>query len=195
MGNGIEKIIGERKLKDYIRKIKPKSVILFIIDAKKYHKIHPKLLKTIIREKSFAGIYITVNKPYEVLLRYLKENDIRTDGIFFIDAISKMVAEEIKMTEDCLFIPSPSQLTDLAIALSQALEGMKRKEKKFIFLDSVSTLLVYNPFEVVAKFVHFIISRLRLFGLVGLLISIEKQIDEKMINILIEMCDGVVEVK
>jgi archaellum biogenesis ATPase FlaH len=72
---------------------------------------------------------------------------------------------------------------------------MKNKENKFIFIDSLSTLLIYNSFDVVAKFVHFIVSRLRLFGLVGILISIEKQIDEKMTNILIEMCDEIVEVK
>lgn len=195
MGQSIETIKGEKNLKKFVKSLKPKSVVLFVIDAKKYHKIHPKLLKTVIEEKCFAGIYITINKPYTALVKYLEENKIKTDNIFFIDAISKTVGGEIKMTKDCLFIPSPSQLTDLAIALSQALESMEYKENKFIFLDSLSTLLLYNSFEVVAKFVHFVISRLRLFGLVGMIISIEKQIDERMLNILIEMCDKVVEVK
>lgn len=195
MGNSIETIRTDKKLKKFIKSLKPKTVVLFIIDAKKYHKIHPKVLRTIIEEKCFAGIYITINKPYNALIRYLKENKIDTKNIFFIDAISRVVGGSIRMTKDCLFIPSPSQLTDLAIALTQALESMKHKENKFIFLDSLSTLLIYNSFEVATKFVHFIITRLRVFGLVGLIISIEKQIDERMLNILIEMCDKVVEVK
>jgi hypothetical protein len=195
MDTSVKAIEDDETLRKFIRGLKSNSVVLFIIDAKKYHEIHPKLLHTIIEEKAFAGIYITVNKPYDVLVNYLKENGIKTDNIFFIDTISKAVSEDIRMTENCLFIPSPSRLTDLAIALSQALEGMEKKENKFIFIDSVSTLLIYNPFDVIAKFIHFIISRLRLFGLVGIMISIEKQIDEKMINILIEMCDDVVEVR
>ena len=195
MGNSVEIIRSDEKLKKFIKNLKPKTVVLFIIDAKKYHKIHPKVLKTIIEERCFAGIYITINKPYNTLVKYLKENDIDTKNIFFIDAISRVVGGTIKMTKDCLFIPSPTQLTDLAIAMTQAIESMKHKENKFIFLDSLSTLLIYNPFEVTAKFVHFIITRLRVFGLVGLIISIEKQIDERMLNILIEMCDKVVEVK
>jgi hypothetical protein len=195
MGNSVEIIRSDEKLKKFIKNLKPKTVVLFIIDAKKYHKIHPKVLKTIIEEKCFAGIYITINKPYNTLVKYLKENDIDTKNIFFIDAISRVVGGTIKMTKDCLFIPSPTQLTDLAIAMTQAIESMKHRENKFIFLDSLSTLLIYNSFEVTAKFVHFIITRLRVFGLVGLIISIEKQIDEKMLNILIEMCDKVVEVK
>lgn len=195
MGNPIEVIESDKKLKELIRSLKPKSVVLFVIDAKKYHKIHPKLLKIIIEEKCFAGIYITINKPYSTLLKYFKDNKINTENIFFIDAISKLAGGGIKMTKNCLFISSPTHLTDLGIALSQALEAMEKKENKFIFLDSLSTLLIYNPFDTAAKFVHFIITRLRVFGLVGLIISIEKQIDEKMLNILIEMCDKVVEVK
>ena len=195
MNNSVEIIKTDKRLKEFIKSLKPKTVVLFIIDAKKYQRIHPKVLKTIIEEKCFAGIYITINKPYNTLKQYLRENKINTKNIFFIDAISRVVGGTIRMTKDCLFIPSPTQLTDLGIALTQALESMKHKENKFIFLDSLSTLLIYNPFEVTAKFVHFIITRLRVFGLVGLIISIEKQIDEKMLNILIEMCDRVVEVK
>jgi hypothetical protein len=195
MGDSIETIKTDKRLKEFIKSLKPKSVVLFIIDAKKYHKVHPKVLRTIIEERCFAGIYITINKPYNTLIKYLKDNKINTKNIFFIDAISRVVGGGIRMTKDCLYIPSPTQLTDLAIAMTQALESMKHKENKFIFLDSLSTLLIYNPFEVTAKFVHFIITRLRVFGLVGLIISIEKQIDERMLNILIEMCDKVVEVK
>ena len=191
---GIVKV-SPKSLRSFIKNLKPKSVVLFIIDAEKYHEVHPLLLKIIIEEKCFAGIYITVNKPYKTLVNYLKENSIPTENIFFIDTISKFASEEVKITEDCLFIPSPSHLTDLGIALSQALEAMKHKKNKFIFLDSLSTLLIYNSFDVVAKFIHFIISRLRLLGLVGIILSIEKQIDRKMLNILIEMCDRVVEVR
>jgi hypothetical protein len=195
MDYSVETIKTDKKLRQFIKSLKPKTVVLFIIDAKKYHKIHPKVLKMIIEERCFAGIYITINKPYNTLIKYLKENKINTKNIFFIDAISRVVGGTIKMTKDCLYIPSPTQLTDLAIAMTQAIESMKHKENKFIFLDSLSTLLIYNSFEVTAKFVHFIVTRLRVFGLVGLIISIEKQIDERMLNILIEMCDKVVEVK
>lgn len=195
MKEGLKTLNGEKDLKNFIKHLKSRSVVLFIINAVRYHKIHPELLRAVIEEKKFAGIYITVNKPYGILVKYLKEKGINTENIFFIDAISKSVGEDMRLTEDCLFIPSPNRLTDLSIALSQALEGMKNKETKFIFIDSLSTLLLYNPFDVVTRFIHFIITRLRLFGLVGIMISIEKQVDERMINILIEMCDEIVEVR
>lgn len=195
MDEPIRAIKGENALRNFIRGLKPKSVVLFVINARKYHQLHPRLLRTVIEEKKFAGIYVTVNKPYEILVKNLKDNGINTENIFFIDAITKSVSEEIRISEDCLYIPSPSRLTDLSIALSQALGGMRRKESKFIFIDSLSTLLIYNSFDVISKFIHFLISRLRLFGLVGIIISIEKQVDERMLNLLTEMCDEIVEVR
>jgi len=190
----MRKKIRETQIDEILRKLKPNKVILFIIDPKKYHSIHLKILRGIIEVKKFSGIYITVNKPYDSLVKYLKENGISTENVFFIDAISKSVSQEIRLTENCLYIPSPSHLTDLGIALTQALENIERKEEKFLILDSISTLLIYNDFETVAKFVHFIVSRLRVFGLVGLIISVEKILDEKMINILMEICDEVIEI-
>jgi KaiC/GvpD/RAD55 family RecA-like ATPase len=186
--------IKETQINSFLKSLEPNKIVLFIVNPKKYHSVHAKILKGIIGIRKFSGIYITVNKPYDALVKYLKENKISLNNIFFIDAISKSVSEEIKLTENCLFIPSPSHLTDLGIALTQALEGMKERKNKFLILDSISTLLIYNDFDTVAKFVHFIVSRLRVFGLVGLIISVEKLLDEKMINILMEICDEVVEI-
>jgi len=187
--------ISEKDLTRVIKNLKPNRIVLFIIDAKKYHRLHAKILKILIEQRKFAGIYITVNKPYKSLIKYLEENKINTNNIFFIDAISKMVEDKMKLTEHCLFIPSPSHLTDLGITLTEAINVLKNKERKFVIIDSLSTLLVYNDLETVARFMHFIISKLRVFGLVGILISIEKQIDEKAVNLLIEMCDEIIEVK
>jgi len=190
----MRKKVKENQINNVLKSLGSNKVVLFIIDPKKYQSIHVKILKGIIKIKKFSGIYITVNKPYDALIEYLKKNKIPTENIFFIDAISKSVSQEIRLTENCLFIPSPSHLTDLGIALTQALESMKEKKSKFLILDSISTLLIYNDFETVAKFVHFIVSRLRIFELIGLIISVEKLLDERMINILMEMCDEVIEI-
>ncbi len=72
---------------------------------------------------------------------------------------------------------------------------MKKRENKFLFLDSLSTLLMYNKPEIVAQFAHFLVTRLRRVGLIGIIISIEKQIDEKLLYLLVEICDKIWEVE
>jgi hypothetical protein len=199
----VDRIKGLNSLRQYIKNLKGNKIILFLTPARKYAETNLNIIKMIINENKFSGIYITVNKPYNTLVKLLKDNGIDTDKIFFIDCISRTVSlpkglnmpeEKIKEADNCLYIASPSRLTELGIALSQALSAMKTYEDKFLFLDSLSTLLIYNELPTIARFVHFLATRLRLFGLVGIIMSMEKEIDEKLILTLIELCDNVVEV-
>jgi hypothetical protein len=64
--------ISEKDLTRVIKNLKPNRIVLFIIDAKKYHRLHAKILKILIEQRKFAGIYITVNKPYKSLIKYLE---------------------------------------------------------------------------------------------------------------------------
>ncbi len=188
------KIKTKASLEKEIDSIKPNSVVLFVVSGKNYHTINLEILRTTIQKKKFSGIYITVNRPFKSLKKYLEENKIDTERIFFIDMITKTAKEKMEITRNCLYIPSPTNLTDLGIAISEALSAMKDASKKFLFLDSLSTLLIYNSKEVVAKFVHYLVTKVKILGLIGLMISIEKQIDEKLMYLLLEMCDKAVEV-
>ncbi len=191
-------------LKTYIKSLEPYKIVLFLIDTQKYQMMNIEILRTVIKENKFSGIYITVNRPFNVLVRDLKKSGIDTDNIFFVDCISKMIPapkgislqgpETIEMTKECLFIPSPTRLTEIGIALSEALNTMKNYQNKFLFLDSISTLLIYNSEASVEKFVHFLVTRLRIFGLVGIILSLEKGTNRELIATLTELCDQVVEV-
>ncbi len=190
-----KKIKSKKELEAEIKSLKPRTVVLFISSGKSFHKTNMTILRSILKIKNYFGIYVSISKPYEILIEKLKKEKIDINRLFFIDAISKSVFDKIEVKENCIYIPSPQSLTDLAIVISRIVESMKRKENKFLFLDSLSTLLMYNKPEVVAQFVHFLVTRLRFFGLIGIIISIEKQIDEKLLYLLIEICDKVWEVE
>jgi len=192
----VERKISRRsELIKKIKELKPNTVVLFIVSGKKFHETNMTILKSLMQAKEYMGIYITISKPYEVLVRQLKKEKIDVSRLYFIDAISKSVYDKIETTENCIYIPSPQSLTDLAIVISRIVEMMKKRENKFLFLDSLSTLLMYNKPEIVAQFAHFLVTRLRRVGLIGIIISIEKQIDEKLLYLLVEICDKIWEVE
>ena len=165
---------------------------MFVVNAKKYTEVNIELLKILINESKMFGIYVTINKPYVSIKKILEKNNIDTERIFFIDCITKTSGGNPEITENCLYIASPKNLTELGVALSQAMSAMKSKENKFLFLDSLSTLLIYNTAGTVAQFSHFLATKLRLFGLKGIFISIEKEMDEKMLLTLMKFCDEVI---
>ena len=164
------------------------EVTLYLTSAEGYIKANVTILKKLVNEQKIPGIYITVNKPYLDLIHIFSKNDIKFDHIFIIDAITKATGSEPPDAKNCIFLDGPTNLTDLTIALRQAVDLMKDKNK-FIFFDALSTLLIYNPEKTVVKFAHFLTGRIREWDAQGILISIDKDMNETLKSQLIQFCD------
>lgn len=95
--------------------------------------------------KNIPGIYVSLNKTQKSTENILKKNKINTNKIFFIDCVTSE-----KTREDVLHI-APDQLDLLSSAINTFIKDIKGK--KFLILDALSTLLIYNDENNVAKFV------------------------------------------
>jgi len=169
------------------------NVVLILTSAEKYLENIVSALKTLINKKNHSCVYVTINKPYQVLLNVLKKNSINTEKIFFIDLISRMTRIEAAGAKDCLFITSPDSLTELSIAITESV-GNLRDKNKFIFLDSLSTMLIYNQTGTVTKFAHFLIGKMKTETVKMIIISLEKEMDPKLVSQISSFVDKVIKV-
>lgn len=167
-------------------------VILYLVSAEKYVQVNVALLKKLVHDEKMHGVYITINRPYQNLLEIFKKNGVPVDHIFFIDAITKMTGGKETDAPNCIFLDSPTNLTDITIAVKQAISLMG-DAKKFIFVDALSTLLIYNEGQTVIKFAHFLTGRMREWKTEGIIISIQKEMDERLTSQLIQFCDKKIE--
>ena len=97
------------------------------------------------------GIYVTVNKESSDLIEEMKELEIDTDNILFIDAVTEMVSEEVNTKKNVELVSSPNDLVELNVLIEQAIT---KKEGGFLIFDSLTTLEVYNDEKSVEKFAH-----------------------------------------
>lgn len=67
-----------KRLKDYL--------LLITLDAKSYQKTVIDLIKFLVNEQRIPGVYVTLNKPFEIMQRTLQSENICTRLIIFIDA-------------------------------------------------------------------------------------------------------------
>ncbi len=95
---------------------------------------------------SLPGIYISINKTQKSTEEQLHLNNIVTDRIFFIDCVTGE-----KTRDDVLHI-SPRELNLLSTAIKQFIHDIKGN--KFLIIDALSTLLIYNDDNKVARFVN-----------------------------------------
>ncbi len=170
---------GVKNLKDYI--------VLVTVNAADYQKSNLEILSLLVNEQKTPGVYVTLNKPFEIMQRLLKQNKIDSGLIIFIDGITNV--SESKKIKNCLFIGSPEKLSDISVAMDQAVKALPTKEK-FIFFDSINTLQVFNKPGTVSRFVYFLASKIREWKIKGIIISIKKGSDESLINELVQFCDS-----
>ena len=147
---------------------------LLIVDSMKYLETSIAVLNEETRFGA-SGIYVTLNRPYVSLINVLKKNKCRTDGVVFIDCITKTAGQNEK-TKDVVYVRSPQALTALSIAVSRAAKELNRSNDapdKFLILDALTTLAVYNPQNTVSRFLHSLINMTRILKLNCVLLSTE----------------------
>ncbi len=177
-------------LEKELKELPQNSIALILVSTDAYAQTNIRILDIFVNKRKMPGIYITVNKPYKTIVPYLEQKGINTKKLFFIDLITSEISEATEKIDNCLFMESPKSLTDLSIALSEAVKSMPGD--KFIFLDTLSTLLVYNQLTTVTKFAHFLTSKMRQWDINGLLVSMEKETDPNLQAQLAQFCDKVI---
>lgn len=170
-------------------------MVLMLIKPELYTTTSIELVKYYTQFLRLPGIYLTLNKPYEDLVKNLEDEGIDTEKIYFIDCISKLTGRRTEgIGKNCIFVDSPQALAQITTALQKLLSIGNEEEQRFMIFDSISTLLVYYDKEPVGKFTHFMIGMIRKWKLKGVLLMVEESDKRGATEMMSLFCDKVVNI-
>jgi hypothetical protein len=179
-----------RRRLDTSVKGQPDNMVLLISTKTENHTLLVNgMLDILINKRGMGGIYISVSQPYEVIVQGMKAAGIPVKDVHFIDCISRTAGKMQDKQENVVFVENPSSLEEVSMHLGRLLAKVG-SGKKFIVLDSLSSLLIYNTDKVVKEFTHFVINRIRLDNTAGVIMSIEKKEAEDLVKTLAPMCNA-----
>jgi hypothetical protein len=138
------------------KKVKKKFSMIIVPD-KQYLASLLSLLKDVSR-KYEKICYIALNTPSDETVKNLQANSIDGRKFFFVDAVTKTIQRTVQLTDNHIYVSSPSSLIELSLAISEAL---RRYNPDLVILDSLSTMLVYEKEKIVTKFVHSLIGKIK----------------------------------
>jgi len=138
-------------------------------------------------ERFGMGLYITLNKPCAVLQGAFEKDGVAPGSLVYLDSITNTPE---RRTESCQYLGRMRELTDLCIALAKMMS--EEKEVKFVFVDSVSTLLIYNDSKSVARFCHSVTEKLRSMSLPAALVFVEMEEGKDVVAQMAQFCDAYV---
>jgi len=178
-----------------IKDLEGNGLILATAPSDKIQKINTEILKSCVNKKGSSTVYVTIAKPYKTILNTLKKNNINTDNLFFIDCATSPITEgeEIKRVGNVIFC-SPQLLTNLSIALTNALQGLPKSNKRILIFDTVSTLMLYNKAIIVTRFMHILTEKLRRWDIKSIIFILEEETDKKTMSQICQFCDKCVKI-
>jgi len=181
----------EKEIEEKLEKLPDEFIALIISSADVYGVAQEVALRVLIKKKDMCGTYVTFNRPYTTLKISIEQQGLDISKLFFIDLITESAGGKAERTDRCFFVSSPKNLTELSILLEQAMLRLPR-DKRFVFMDSISTMLIYNDQDTVLRFIHSLTGKMRLLGLTGIIFLLEKESDEKFLAQIAQFCDKVI---
>jgi hypothetical protein len=164
-----------------------------LLPGSNYNDLIQALFERIHNEPEEAWVYVTVTKPYNALINdyeFLQDNQ----NIKFIDCISR-AAGISKISPNCIFIESPTMLEKLGLEIMNVFKEINDDTEKFLVLDSLSNLIIYNEPEIITEFFYHILNRTRTRNIHTISLAIEEEGIAQFLNRIIYLNDKILKVR
>jgi len=173
--------------------IKMNQSIGILLPINNYSELIQALFERIHSDSEDAWVYVTVTKPYENLVRQFPY--IATDkNIKIIDCISR-AAGISKPATNCVFIESPSMLEKLGLEIINLFKEVDPEVNKYLIMDSLSNLIIYNDPDLVTEFFYQMINKTRAKDIHIISLALEEEGMDRHINRLVYLNDKILKVR
>ena len=177
------------KIEREFKELPESFAVNFSVDQHIYNQAYLVILTHFMKKLKLEGLYVSLNKPYETIREELKQNNLDINAIYCIDCVSKGTGK-FSSSDKCFCLESPSSIAELLALIKNLCDEGKIK---FIFLNSLSTLLLYNDIKTVEKFAHDLINKARKSNVSVLIMTPKEKSEEDVLATITAFCDKEIE--
>ena len=164
------------------------NIVLIMLSKENYRRSIIDVA-SFLDKNSSKVCYVCVNDPYGFVNSNLLKNSIDTKKFIFIDTLTRNV-QDPPHVDNCIFVSSPSALTEISLAFSKALNEMHCDSSLF---DTLSTMLVYEKSHAIIQFVHNILTKLRISSGRAVFVTLKDDSNSELIKDLFMFVDKVID--
>lgn len=172
-----------------IKSLKEGFVIFVEADADKLLNTNMTILKELINNK-YNIILVLSSRPCTNLDEIFSKNKIKTDNILILDTVCRSQKSKVPEKENVIHLQSHSDLTNMEISISEALNRLKGN--KIVIFESINSMLIHNNPGILAKYIHSILTRVRINNSNCILMSIKNDTNKQIRAELAQLCDKII---
>ena len=114
----------------------------------------------LLTSNGFDGVYISSHRPFKNIYSLLKQNGININKLLFIDVATAFGGEMQEKNPRCIHISPAIDIDELIRAIHTSVSKLKG-EKRFVFIDSLTTITHYKPLSEVVRFSEFLVRTIK----------------------------------
>lgn len=188
------------------QQIRPESSEVSLIAVSKEMDLTKSLLvilrKMLVEDRNMALLILSSMPTEQFIARSREigldlETFLRQKRLVLLDCITKFTQTDeesrlIPLRNDVFYASSPSDLSEISVRLSEALASDISKGEKWMVLDSITTLSLYNTTGGFLRFMQFLFRKLRLLNFDGTMIVVRDESSDSMIQALKQYCSKII---
>ena len=170
----------KRYLTETTKKYDEGAVILMKSPVETYFEVNVASVKSLI-DNGFEGIYISFQRPFKNVSSLFEKQGIDINKLLIIDAATAFSCVELQeKNPKCVSITSATDIDELARIIRLAFQRLNSK-KRFIFIDSLSTMSLYKSSDETTKFSELLVELVKQYdaGNIILMFNIAEDLSQK----------------
>lgn len=110
--------------------------------------------------RGFSGVYVSFQRPYRNLVSRFDEEDVDLSRLRFLDLTEGAVEQQRpKDTSRCSFLAPDAPVDTITRTIYRQLKAVDA-DRKFVFIDSLSTITLHRPLSETLQLMEFLQKRL-----------------------------------
>ena len=149
----------QKSLEDAIKKYSGGAIVMAELPADEYIEACIASVKYLV-ENGYEGIYISFQRPFKNISNLLKAGGVDMSKLFFVDVASASSDERGEKDPRCIHVSDSLDIDEIVRSIYTTLPILKG-EKKFIFIDSMTTIALLEPLSETMRFSEFLIRTIK----------------------------------
>ncbi len=176
------------KVKEIFGNLQQTFSVILVLPRSQHELKYLRIMKYFV-DRGLPGVYLTVNKSANEINEELKLQNISTDDIYFVDAVTQMINGKEIESDKISYLDGPSDMIELSLEVGKALDRIGKKNG-FVIVDSITTLLIYNKDVIIEKFLHTLSQKIKEQKLQGVFLAAEST-NKDALDTISQFCDTV----
>lgn len=148
-----------KALKDALSEKNNSSVILLEIPAENYSELNFSSVQYLL-DNGYEGVYVSFQRPFNNLCSIFDRNGIDVNRLYIVDSATVFSGESSELNSRCVNIPSDFEVEAFIKKVYDCFSKLE-SDKKFVFVDSLTTMALHKSLSETMHFSEGLITKLK----------------------------------